>query len=77
MTAEYQELPLQLLAVGLPRGTVLHLVDLDGPKTRTLCDHKIRINPRLIYVGTGAPGIVTSDRADCPVCLRIARAMKD
>lgn len=66
------DLPLELLGIYLPRGTAVHLYDLEGDRERTLCSRRIGINPR--YLGLGWDYPVSADRATCRACLRKAAA---
>lgn len=63
------EFPLTLFAVGLPRGTALHLFDEDDRRS-TLCSRRIQINPRLL--GLGSSTICPSESATCQRCVTAA-----
>ena len=76
-TVEHVELPLQLLAVTTPKGVRRHLFDLEGNKLFSLCGRRLGINPRHLYLGTWVLNVSSSDNANCPTCLRLARAMED
>lgn len=64
------EFPITLLAVGLARGTVLHLFHEDGDRTTTLCGRRIGINPR--YLGITSAYVQSSDNATCQRCVHLA-----
>lgn len=67
------EFPITLLAIGLPRGTVLHLFDETSDRTTTLCGRRIQTNPR--YLGVGSSFVQSSDNATCQRCVRLAATL--
>lgn len=68
--ATHGEFPITLLAIGLPRGTVLHLFDEAGDRRMTLCGRRIGINSR--YLGLGSAVVQSSDNATCHRCTKVA-----
>lgn len=67
------EFPITLLAVGLPRGTVLHLFDEQADRTQTLCGRRITVNPR--YLGVDGRYAQSSDNATCQRCVKVASTL--
>lgn len=72
-----RELPLQLLAITLLRGSVKHLIDTEKGNGATLCGRSTGINPRYIRVGTSLPNVESTDNANCKKCIAIAETMED
>jgi hypothetical protein len=66
------ELPLQLLSINTPKGTVRHLVDVDEPRPVTLCGRNTGVNPRHVFVGTWVYGVGPAESATCRKCLAAA-----
>lgn len=70
---EVTTLPLELLGIRTPKGTLVHLYDIEDDRKSTLCGRVIGVNPR--YLGLGGLGPqVSADLADCRNCLRLAAA---
>lgn len=69
---QHGELPINLLGIGLARGTAVHLFEEDGDRTETLCDKRIRVNPR--YLGIRSQHTLSSDEATCRRCVKAAQA---
>lgn len=66
-------LPLELLGIRTPKGSAIHLYDVEGERASTLCGRSIGVNPRYLGLG-GHGGQVSADLADCRDCLRLAAA---
>lgn len=62
-------LPLEMLGIATPKGTRIHLYDVEGDRTETVCGRKIGVNTRYLGVGGLGPQ-VSADRADCRQCLK-------
>lgn len=72
-----RELPLELLAITLTRGTVKHLIDTEKGNGVTLCGRSTGINPRYIRVGSHIASLESTDNANCKKCIAIAETMED
>lgn len=70
--ADRGELPVNLLSLTTPKGTLLHLVDLDGDRHLSLCGRWLGVNPRYLYVGTWFPGVGPAEAATCTRCVKLA-----
>jgi hypothetical protein len=64
------ELPLQLLGIHTPKGTRIHLYDLEGERQYTLCNRWIGVNSR--HLGLGGSSALSADLADCARCRKLA-----
>lgn len=67
------ELPLEMLGVTTPKGTRIHLYNVEGDRTETVCGRKIGVNVRALDLGGFGPQ-VAADFADCRKCLEGVRA---
>jgi hypothetical protein len=72
-----RELPLQLLSLQTPKGTVRHLVSIEETDPVTLCGRGTGVNPRHVFVGTWVENIQSADNATCKKCRTVAATMED
>lgn len=72
---DLENLPLELLTIGLARGTLLHLVSVERERERTLCGHAHGGNPRHIKIGADRLG--PAENVTCPKCFAAAMAWDD
>lgn len=72
-----RELPLQLLSIQTPKGTVRHLVNVESTEPYTLCDRFHGVNPKHVFVGTWREDIQSADNATCRKCRAVAATMED
>lgn len=66
-------LPLEMLGVTTPKGTLIHLYDIEGERRFTLCGRWIGENARALALG-GSGRQVSADFADCRKCLKAVGA---
>lgn len=64
-------LPLEMLGIQTPKGSAIHLYDVEGDRCSTVCGRSIGVNPRYLGLG-GHGGQVSADLATCRECLRLA-----
>lgn len=64
-------LPLEMLGIRTPKGTRIHLYDVEGERLKTVCGQRIGVNTRYLGLGGSGPQ-VSADLADCRKCLRLA-----
>jgi hypothetical protein len=64
-------MPLEMLGIRTPRGSRIHLYNVEGERRETLCGRHIGVNPRLLGVGGVGPQ-VSADLSDCGGCARIS-----
>lgn len=67
------DLPLELLGIHTPKGTRIHLYDLEGERQYTLCGRWIGVNTR--HLGLGGSSGLSADLADCQRCGKLASAL--
>lgn len=67
------ELPLEFLGITTPKGTTVHLYDVEADRLTTLCGRRIGWNPRHLGIGGVGPQ-VSSDTTTCKSCLRTAHS---
>lgn len=70
---ELEALPLDLLTIPTPRGTLRHLVSVDEAAARTLCGRQHGVNPRYIVIGGSAPCLGPADAVTCRRCFEAAQ----
>ncbi len=67
------DMPLEMLGVQTPKGTLIHLYNVEGERRFTLCDRWIGENARALALG-GNGRQVSADLADCRRCLKAVGA---
>lgn len=67
------DMPLEMLGITTPKGTRIHLYNVEGDRTETVCGRKIGVNTRALALGGFGPQ-VAADFADCRRCLKAVGA---